>query len=184
MKKIPMTVFSQTSFTLIAVMLAAGLCATVQAAPAEIYLIRHAEKLKTADQDPALSACGRAQAKAIAKLIQQPLTEIYHSGYQRTQQTAELIAATQVTAKLVAYPAKELPQLAQKLLSLSAPVLIVGHSNTTAELIRLLGSDQVPFIGEQDYGVLYKLSYKNEGYVLQSSVIQSPELCNTIKPAA
>lgn len=182
MKKNPETL-SRFKTVVLTALMAAGLCAAVQAAPAEIYLVRHAEKLKTADQDPALSTCGRAQAKAMAKLIQQPLTKIYHSGYQRTQQTAELIAATQVAAKLVAYPAKELPQLAQKLLSLSAPVLIVGHSNTTAELFQLLGSDQVPSIGEQEYGVLYKLSYKNEGYVLQSSVIQSPELCNTIKPA-
>lgn len=65
-------------------------CATaVQAANIQqLYLVRHAEKADNG-KDPLLSACGQAQAAALATLLQQvQLPMLYHSGYQRTQQTA------------------------------------------------------------------------------------------------
>lgn len=77
------------------------------AAPSEIYLVRHAEKLQSADKDPALSPCGLAQAQAMAVLIPSPLSVIYHSGYQRTHQTAQQVALIQPSAKLQPYNAAD-----------------------------------------------------------------------------
>lgn len=147
------------------------------AAPLEIYLVRHAEKLKSADKDPMLSPCGLAQAKAMAKLIPAPLSTIYHSGYQRTQQTAQQIALAQSDAKLQPYDATDLPAFAAKILQQDSAVLVVGHSNTTPELIHLLSQLPAPNITEQDYGVVYQLKQSGQAYSLLSYTIVQPTVC-------
>jgi phosphohistidine phosphatase SixA len=150
---------------------------TLHAAPLEIYLVRHAEKLKSADKDPELSPCGLAQAKAMAKLIPTALNTIYHSGYQRTQQTAQQVALAQSDAKLQPYNAGDLPALAAKILQQDSTVLVVGHSNTTPELIHLLSQLPAPQITEQDYGVVYQLKQSGQAYSLLSSTIVQPAIC-------
>lgn len=150
---------------------------TLHAAPAEIYLVRHAEKLKSADKDPKLSPCGLAQAQAMATLLQNPVATIYHSGYQRTQQTAQQIGLSQPTAKLQSYNASDLPALAAKILQQDAIVLVVGHSNTTPELIELLSKGPAPSMSEQDYGVVYQLKQSEQGYRLVHFSIQQPASC-------
>ena len=149
----------------------------LHAAPLEIYLVRHAEKLKSADKDPVLSPCGLAQATAMAKLIPTALSTIYHSGYQRTQQTAQHIALAHSDAKLQPYNAKDLPALAAKILQQDSVVLVVGHSNTTPELIHLLSQLPAPQITEQDYGVVYQLKQSGQGYLLSSHAIHPPSIC-------
>lgn len=165
------------SAALSAMVLLSGFAYQVVAAPAEIYLVRHAEKLKSADKDPALSPCGLAQASAMATLIQPPLSLIYHSGYQRTQQTAQQVALTQETAVLKAYNPSALAAFAKEIKQQDAVVLIVGHSNTTAELIHLLSGLPAPKITEQDYGVIYKLKQSEQSYLLSSLAIQQPTIC-------
>ncbi|CAI3802448.1 SixA phosphatase family protein [Rheinheimera sp. MM224] len=150
---------------------------TLHATPLEIYLVRHAEKLKSADKDPVLSPCGLAQAKAMAKLIPTALSAIYHSGYQRTQQTAQQIALAQSDAKLQPYNASDLPALAAKILQQDNTVLVVGHSNTTPELIHLLSQLPAPQITEQDYGVVYQLKQSGQAYSLFSYTIVQPAIC-------
>lgn len=150
---------------------------TLHAAPLEIYLVRHAEKLKSADKDPELSPCGLAQAKAMAKLIPTALNTIYHSGYQRTQQTAQQVALAQSDAKLQPYNAGDLPALAAKILQQDSTVLVVGHSNTTPELIHLLSQLPAPQLTEQDYGVVYQLKQSGQAYSLLSSTIVQPAIC-------
>ena len=162
-----------------ALMLLGSIACPVVAAPAEIYLVRHAEKLKSADKDPALSPCGVEQARAMAKLIPASLSMIYHSGYQRTQQTAQQIAMTQNKAALKAYNPAQLPTLANEIKQQNAVVLIVGHSNTTPELIHLLSQLPPPHITEQDYGVLYQLKRSDQGYQLSSFAIQQPTICSS-----
>jgi phosphohistidine phosphatase SixA len=151
----------------------------LQAAPLEIYLVRHAEKLKSADKDPVLSPCGLSQAKAMAKLIPTALKTIYHSGYQRTQQTAQQVALAQSEAKLKSYNASDLPALAAEILQQDSAVLVVGHSNTTPELIHRLSQLPAPQISEQDYGVVYQLKQSEQGYRLFSYAIQKPAICTS-----
>lgn len=150
---------------------------TLHATPVEIYLVRHAEKLKSADKDPKLSPCGLAQAQAMAKLIPVPLSTIYHSSYQRTQQTAQQVALAQSEAKLQSYNASDLPALAAKILQQDSSVLVVGHSNTTPELIHLLSQLPAPQITEQDYGVVYQLKQSGQAYSLLSYAIVQPTIC-------
>lgn len=151
----------------------------LHSAPAEIYLVRHAEKVKSADKDPHLSACGLAQAQAMATLIPAALTRIYHSGYQRTQQTAEQILTTQPTASLNTYDARDLAALAKDIHQQNSPLLVVGHSNTTPELIHLLSQLAAPKMSEQDYGVVYQLKQSAQGYQLVSFAISQPDICPT-----
>jgi broad specificity phosphatase PhoE len=139
----------------------------LQAAPLEIYLVRHAEKLKSADKDPVL------------KLIPTALKTIYHSGYQRTQQTAQQVALAQSEAKLKSYNASDLPALAAEILQQDSAVLVVGHSNTTPELIHRLSQLPAPQISEQDYGVVYQLKQSEQGYRLFSYAIQKPAICTS-----
>ena len=152
---------------------------TLHAAPLEIYLVRHAEKLKSADKDPLLSPCGLAQAEAMAKLLPTTLNTIYHSGYHRTQQTAQQIGLAQSDAKLQPYNAGDLPALAAKILQQRSAVLVVGHSNTTPELIHLLSKLAAPKITEQDYGVIYQLKQSGQGYNLLSFAIKQPPICTS-----
>lgn len=160
------------------ILLGVTACA-LQAAPSEIYLVRHAEKLKSADKDPVLSPCGLAQAQAMAKLIPASVSTIYHSGYRRTQQTAQQIALAQSDAKLQSYNASDLAAFAAKILQQDSTVLVVGHSNTTPELIHLLSQLPAPQITEQDYGVVYQLKQSEQGYSLLSNTIVQPAICTS-----
>lgn len=163
----------------VALLLGAVSLSSLHAAPAEIFLVRHAQKQQSTDKDPKLSPCGLAQAKAMAELIPTPLATIYHSGYQRTQQTAEHLALTQPQAVLQRYNAADLTAFAEHIQQQQSAVLIVGHSNTTPALIHLLSQLPAPKIAEQDYGTVYQLKQSAQGYQLVSLTIQQPTICNS-----
>jgi len=122
---------------------------------ASFYLIRHAEK-QTGD-DPELTVQGQQRAQRIAHLLSLTNSDaIYSTNYQRTRQTAEPIA--QVKSLTVQhYNPKELKQFAHKLLSDNKDAVIVGHSNTTPQLVRLLSGQSVPDMDEQTYYKIYQV---------------------------
>lgn len=141
----------------------------------QFYLVRHAEK---ADQskDPVLSACGQAQASALATLLQDVnLPQLYHSGYQRTLQTAT--ASLKAGRQLQQYDAKDLPALAAQLRKSSTNALVVGHSNTTPQLATLLSQLAAPALNEHDYGRIYQLTRAGEAWSLQILQLPLPALC-------
>ncbi len=152
-------------------------CATaVQAADIQqLYLVRHAAKADSS-KDPVLSACGQAQAAALATLLQDvPLPLLYHSGYQRTKQTAA--ASLKEGRQLQQYDAKDLPALAKVLQSTGENALVVGHSNTTPQLATLLSKLPAPDLGEQDYGRVYQLSRAGAQWSLQILQLPQPAEC-------
>lgn len=164
--------------TTIATGLLFGACwaAAVQAADIQqLYLVRHAEKADSS-KDPLLSACGQAQAAALATLLQHvQLPVLYHSGYQRTRQTAA--ASLKDGRKLQQYDAKDLPALAKALQSIGENALVVGHSNTTPQLATLLSKMAVPELAEQDYGRIYQLTRAGERWSLQVLQLPQPTEC-------
>jgi len=106
-----------------------------------VYLVRHAEKAADGSKDPALTACGRKRAQSLAQFFRAvELDAIYSSDYRRTRETALPIAAAQ-DIKLGFYNPAELIAFALLLRELKRDVLVVGHSNTTAELAGLLIDD-------------------------------------------
>ena len=121
--------------------LAAGaLAACASTPPADarkIYLVRHAEK--AAGEDPGLTLVGRARAEILAgELRHTGLTAIYSTETRRTRQTAAPIArATGLT--VLPYDAGSLETFANMLRATPGNILVVGHSNTTPQLVKALG---------------------------------------------
>lgn len=169
-------IFRTTTIFAIGWWLGAGFAVTVQAADIQqLYLVRHAEKADNS-KDPALSACGQAQAAALATLLQDvPLPVLYHSGYQRTKQTAA--ASLKAGRNLQQYDAKDLPALVKVLHNTGENALVVGHSNTAPQLATLLSQLTAPELGELDYGRVYQLSRAGTQWSLQVLQLPQPAEC-------
>ncbi|MDX1678472.1 phosphoglycerate mutase family protein [Arsukibacterium sp.] len=121
-----------------------------------IYLVRHAEK-QDDGKDPALTACGQARAAALARYFHDiPLEAVYATPFQRTRQTAAAVADSKQQAVIPYDPAKP-EQLKQQLMAHRQPVLVVGHSNTVPELVKLLSGIEVAPLTEQQYSLLYQV---------------------------
>lgn len=133
-----------------------------------VFLVRHAEKADTPGQDPSLSEAGRQRAEALARLLQSAgVKGIYTSQFQRTQQTAEPLAKRLgVSVSPVPLSVKpsnprevseeSLRELTKKVEAhAGGAVLIVGHSNSVPEVIRMLGGDAVPKIDESKFDDLF-----------------------------
>jgi len=145
------------------------------AKPSEIILLRHLHKL--AGDNPALSPCGLAQANAIkTQLDQLTISNVWHTPYKRTTETAQLITKPDTRTHL--YEAKQLISLKQQVLAQNHTVLVVGHSNTVPEIVKDLSGDTIK-IGENDYGTLYRMNWIGEQWVLQQQPLrQLPTECN------
>lgn len=121
-----------------------------------VYLVRHAEKLKSALRDPELSERGKEQAKSLAKKLSNiKLDKIYSTDYLRTQMTAAPTANAQ-GLEVMTYniPVTLLAGKIEKLHK-HQNVLVVGHSNTTPELIAELGIETPIVIKHDQYGDLF-----------------------------
>lgn len=161
-----------------------AVAAQQQSALYQLYLVRHAEKQQVSrtESDPVLSECGLAQAKALATLLQQvQLPRLYHSPYQRSQQTAS--ALLQQGRQLQQYQAAEVATLAQQLLQQQQSALVVGHSNTIPALVSLLTAREVPAMHEQQYGLIYQLNFSGR-QLLTLQLLQLPpaEVCRKTAP--
>ncbi len=120
-----------------------------------LYLVRHAEKLPGGD--PALSEDGQARAERLAaQFADVPLQAVYTTGTKRTRQTAEPVAADHGLT-VIFYDGGDLAGLAQTLKQRGQTALVVGHSNTTPDLVRLLGGT-AEYMPESDYDRLYRVS--------------------------
>jgi len=132
-----------------------------------IYLVRHAEK-QDGSKDPALSACGQARAAALARYFDDiPLQAVFATPYQRTQQTAIAVATGKQLPVNSYDPAKPEP-LRKQLLAYTAPVLVVGHSNTVPQLVTQLSGIEVAPLSELEYSMLYQLNLGDEIKVVLS----------------
>ncbi|MFC6978004.1 SixA phosphatase family protein [Microbulbifer taiwanensis] len=107
-----------------------------------IYLVRHAEKVSgTDDRNPPLTESGRARAQHLAYVLGEAgIEKIYSSDYARTRQTAEPLA-DKLNLQVESYDPRALGELAQQLRQISGRTLVVGHSNTTPQLVELLGGE-------------------------------------------
>ncbi len=131
-------------------------CAAM-AEPSAIYLVRHGEKMSE-HGDPDLSPAGRTRAQHIATLLHRTgLTGIFSTPTNRTRQTAEPSAQTTGLAVQV-YDPKQPKALVEKVKGLTGAVLVVGHSNTLTELVRLFGGAPGADIGDNEYDRLYQLT--------------------------
>lgn len=145
-------------------------CAAV-AEPSAIYLVRHGEK-STVGKDPELTPEGRTRARNIATILGKTgIAHIFSTPTQRTRHTAEPLAQrTGVTVQL--YEPGNPKALVEKVRALSGAVLVVGHSNTLPELVRLFGGAPGADILDDEYDRLYQLT--GSGAAVSTVLFTSP----------
>lgn len=157
-----------------------ALCLSVQtqANPYQLFLVRHAEKAASTATDPELSECGKQQAQALATLLGQlQIPKIFHTAYQRTTQTAQ--ALLQPGRSLQTYDPASLDNLSKTLKQAQQSALIVGHSNTTPQLAALLSEQAVPPMSDQQYGLVYQLTFQHQQLVSMNLLqLPQPENCH------
>jgi broad specificity phosphatase PhoE len=142
---------------LLPVLLAAWSFALAAQPARTVILVRHAERAGGTGADVGISDAGRRRAEALARMLADAnVKRIYISEVPRTGQTAEPLAS-RLHIRPEVVPAKDIEGLVAKLRA-GAPdevVLVVGHSNTLPEIIKLLGGGSVPPIGDSEYDRLF-----------------------------
>ena len=133
-----------------------------------VIFVRHAERADggpiagqmtpPSQQDPPLSGAGTQRAARLATMFADAgIKAIFATEFRRTQETAAPLAA-KLGLKVQSMIAKDHPALVKRLQSVHANdiVLIVGHSNTIPQVIRLLGGPAVT-IADDDYDSIFVL---------------------------
>ena len=154
----------------VALVLSLSACAPAPDSGTKVYLVRHAEK--GTGEDPGLTEAGQARAEALARrLVGAGVDRIYSTDYRRTRDTAAPLAdALDLDVRL--YDARDLDAFATELRTLPGTTLVVGHSNTTPELVQQLSGRPVT-MGEDDYGQLYTVRLAPQAdFVAGSSTVE------------
>lgn len=128
-----------------------------------IILVRHAEKMKDSN-DPNLTQEGLKRAEKLKNILASlPLDEVYSTVYNRTLQTATPSAKAQ-SLEVRDYDPRALKEFSQSVLKNheGENILIVGHSNTTPNLLNFFMEEKVvDSIDESDYGNIYIINIEN-----------------------
>jgi len=132
-----------------------------------VILVRHAERADdggmAGEEDPHLSGAGAERAVALAEVLKGAgLTHIHSSDYLRTRETAAPIAGA-TGLPVAIYDARALDSLAATLRATPGRHLVVGHSNSTPELVGALGGDPHGEIDSMEYDRLYLLILRRRG---------------------
>jgi phosphohistidine phosphatase SixA len=128
-----------------------------------VYVTRHAEK-GTESKDPNLTPQGQARARTLALILRKAaIKQVYSTATLRTTQTAQPLA-TQAGVEVHIYDAGKPAIVIDKIKALPGPTLLVGHSNTVPDLVRMLGGVAAP-MAEDEFDRLYQISINADGSV-------------------
>jgi 2,3-bisphosphoglycerate-dependent phosphoglycerate mutase len=122
--------------------------------PAEmttVILVRHAEKDRTVAQndDTPLTKPGEDRAAELARVLGNTnITAIYTTKTKRTRDTAAPLAAKKKIERTEIEKGRSQQDLAQELIARGGTIVVVGHSNTTPELMTALGVANAPTIND------------------------------------
>jgi phosphohistidine phosphatase SixA len=135
----------------------------VEHKPLVVFLVRHAEKVD-ASKDPELSEDGKKRAGDLVNALRSADIEHVHSSdFARTRNTAAPIAE-KIGVKVELYDPSKLKEIAAQLKESGGRHLVVGHSNTTPELTKLLGGNAGAEIDEKgEYDRLYMVTIGKDG---------------------
>jgi broad specificity phosphatase PhoE len=144
--------------------------------PKTVFLVRHAEREDEPRQDPPLKTEGVARSKELAQLLGNAgIKAIYTSQFARTRLTGEPLAAklglTVTPIALKSNPAnprqiaeESTAEVVNKILERAGEnVLVVGHSNSVPDVIKMLGGDVVPTIDERTFDDLFIVTVYAKG---------------------
>ena len=141
-----------------------------------VFLVRHAEKDTAPPGNPPLSEPGRKRAEALARALRDSgIKAIFTSHLLRTQQTAEpvgkLLGLVPGSIPLKMDPAnprrvsdESIREVVDKVHAhAGGAVLVVGHSDTVPEVIRMLGGSEAPSIDEKQFDDLFVVTVYEKG---------------------
>lgn len=134
-----------------------------------VFLVRHAERADEPRQDPPLTEKGVARSEALARLLSTAnIKAIYTSQFARTKLTGEPLAK-QVGVPVTAITLKTSPsnpraiaeestqEIVDKIMNQQTDgnILVIGHSNSIPDVIKMLGGNDVPTIDEKKFDDLF-----------------------------
>ena len=144
--------------------------------PQTVFLVRHAEREAEPRADPPLKKEGAARAVELARILGDAgVKTIITSQFVRTKSTAEPLAtksgvtATVISLKLNPSNPRQIAEestreVVSKILEKPGEnVLVVGHSNSIPDVIKMLGGDVVPTIDEQKFNNLFVVTIYAKG---------------------
>ena len=132
----------------------AAMCLPVPAMAAPVYVIRHLERAP-GDADPSLSDKGAARAEQLAQLLAPAnVKAIFATATKRAQETGGPLAK-RLGLAVTTYNPRDVDALAAAVRTVAGPVLIIGHSNTVADLVAKFGGEKPAALSELDYGTLF-----------------------------
>ncbi len=111
-----------------------------------IYLFRHAEPVfppyKEDPPNPPLNELGKDRAKKLAHVLgESGITHIFSTDFKRTRETVQPMADL-LKLKTEIYDPYTLAEFASKLKQTHGRLAVAGHSNTTPQLVKLLGGEE------------------------------------------
>jgi len=120
-----------------------------------VFLVRHAEKAEDGTDDPPLAVAGQIRVRILGALLADAnLTHVHTTDTRRTRETARPIAEA-AGLEYALYDPRALDEAAEAIMAMSGTHLVVGHSNTTPQLVAALGGDPSSPIDELEYDRLY-----------------------------
>jgi broad specificity phosphatase PhoE len=138
--------------------------ALATAEPPAIYLVRHGEKAAVG-QDPELTPRGQERARHVAAILHRAgITAIFSTPTVRTQQTAAPLAQ-QTGLNVQLYDPRAPKALVEQVRKLTGAVVVVGHSNTLPELVKLFGGAPGSDIADDEFDRMYQLLPEADGQV-------------------
>jgi len=152
----------RAAFFAVAAVLLGGLAiaapSSVSPTKGVIILVRHAERapLTSPDDDPPLTAEGKARAQRLAALLAKAeIRAVFTTRFRRTQETAKPLADL---LQLTPIEESDTVQLIAKLRTHGdETVLVVGHSDTVPDVIKAFGGPTVT-IADDAFDDLFVLS--------------------------
>ncbi len=153
----------------VAILLLAALTAAdlapvaAQSEPTMVFLVRHAERAEDGTNDPPISGAGEARAALVAEMLRDAgVTHVHSTNTRRTRTTAAPAAASAGVA-VGLYDPRDLSGFADHLRATPGRHLVVGHSNTTPQLVAALGGEPGSPIEELEYDRLYIVTLGDAG---------------------
>lgn len=144
--------------------------------PITVYLVRHAERADEPRQDPPLTEKGTLRSQELARMLSNAnIKAIITSQYLRTKQTAEPlakqanVAVTSISLSLSPSNPRMISEqstaeVTNKILERGGEsVLVVGHSNSIPDVIKMLGGDVSPAIDEKKFDDLFVVTVYAKG---------------------
>ena len=147
--------------TATAALVLVGLFSTARA-DTVLVLVRHGEKVDESP-DAELNDAGRSRARALAAMLKDVgIGAVYSTDYARTRETARP-AADAISKPVEIYDGDGLQAFAKDLRARGERALVVGHSDTTPDLVKLLGGEPGAPIASDEYDRLYILTLSADG---------------------